>query len=74
MSGQIIPRGKDTWLVRVFIDRDENGKRKYHNKTIHGGKKVAQKYLNDMLREKDAGTQIEKRAACLDDSHLYKTL
>lgn len=39
MSGQIIPRGKDTWLVRVFIGRDENGKRKYHNKTIHGGKK-----------------------------------
>ncbi|MFE4201981.1 tyrosine-type recombinase/integrase [Aneurinibacillus aneurinilyticus] len=59
MSGQIIPRGKDTWLVRVFIGRDENGKRKYHNKTIHGGKKVAQKYLNDMLREKDAGTLEE---------------
>jgi hypothetical protein len=56
MAGQIISRGKDKWLVRVFLGRDKNGKRKYHNKTIHGNKKEAQKYLNAVLREKDMGT------------------
>ena len=55
MAGQIIDRGKNKWLVRVYLGRDENGKRKYHNKTIHGRKKDAQSYLTKVLREKDMG-------------------
>ncbi|MGP0075109.1 MAG: site-specific integrase [Bryobacteraceae bacterium] len=57
MAGQIIARGEKTWLVRVFEGRDpQTGKRVYHNKTIHGTKKAAQKYLNAALRERDLGT------------------
>ncbi|MHB1418187.1 MAG: tyrosine-type recombinase/integrase [Bacillota bacterium] len=56
MAGQIISRGKDKWLVRVFVARDEDGHRKYHNKTITGNKKAAQAYLNSVLRDKDMGT------------------
>ena len=59
MAGQIIARGENTWVVRVFMGRDANGKRRYHNKTVHGTKKDAQKYLNGALREKDLGTFVE---------------
>lgn len=28
MAGQIIKRGKKTWVVRIFMGRDGNGKRR----------------------------------------------
>jgi integrase len=57
MAGQIISRGERTWLVRVFLGRDpKTGKRAYHNKTIHGNKKAAQRYLNDALSRRDLGS------------------
>ena len=35
--GQIIARGQNTWLVRIYQGRDpETGTRKYLNQTIHG--------------------------------------
>jgi integrase len=60
MAGQLIQRGERTWLVRVFIGRDsQTGKRRYHNHTVNGNKKDAQKYLNGVLRELDVGTFVE---------------
>jgi len=58
MAGQIVERGKNKYLVRVYMG-EVNGKRKYHNKTIHGNKKDAQTYLNKALRERDMGTFVE---------------
>jgi len=49
MAGQVIKRGDKNWLVRVFMGRDGNGKRRYLNKTIRGNKKDADKYLRDTL-------------------------
>jgi hypothetical protein len=41
-TGQIIGRTPRTWVVRVYVGRDaETRKRKYLNKTIHGGLRVA---------------------------------
>jgi integrase len=66
MAGQIIPRGKRTWLVRVFIGRhSETGKRQYQSKTIHGNKKEAQRYLTESLRERDMGIVVEPETAGL---------
>lgn len=59
MAGQLINRGERTWLVRVYLGIDAEGKRKYHNKTIHGNKNDAQKYLNKVLLEKDTTGFIE---------------
>lgn len=59
MRGQIIARGERTWLARVFLGRDANGKRRYHNHTIHGTKKDAQAYLTAVLRDMDLGTYVE---------------
>lgn len=67
MAGQIIKRGERTWMVRVFLGRDAlTGKRRYHNKTVHGTKKDAQKYLNGVLREKDLGRFCEPTRSTLN--------
>jgi integrase len=58
-AGQIIPRGEDTWLVRIFMGRDEKGKRRYLNKTIRGKKKDAQDYLSKTLVNISSGTFVE---------------
>src|SRR5687767_12174778 len=59
MAGQIIKRGDKTWVVRIFMGRDEKGKRQYANKTIHGTKKDADKYLNTTLTSISTGTFVE---------------
>jgi hypothetical protein len=41
--GQIIARGDRRWLIRVYLGRDhETKKRRYHNRTIHGSMRDAQ--------------------------------
>ena len=68
MAGQIISRGERTWLVRVFLGRDsQTGKRRYHNKTIRGNRKDAQKYLNGVLRDLDLGTFVEPSPMTLNN-------
>jgi integrase len=60
MAGQLIQRGERKWVVRVFLGRDsQTGKRRYHNHTVNGNKKDAQKYLNGVLRELDLGVFVE---------------
>lgn len=54
-TGQIVNRGDDRWLVRVYAGEDGNGKRRYHSKVIRGRKKDAQKELQDLLRKNDLG-------------------
>jgi len=67
MAGQIKKRNENTWLVRIFLGRDANGKRRYFNKTIHGTKKDAQKYLTAKMREKDLGVFIEPASIALNE-------
>jgi len=66
-TGQIIDRGQDKWLVRVYLGTDSTGKRRYHNKTIHGRKKDAQAYLNKVLRQKDLGTFVQPSLQTLNE-------
>jgi hypothetical protein len=52
--GQIVGRGRHTWLVRVYSGRDpETKKLKHLNQTIRGGLRDAQAHLNKMLGERD---------------------
>jgi hypothetical protein len=79
MPGQIINRGKNTWMVRVFLGRDENGKRIYRNETAYGGRKEAELVKTRLLRERDTGllsARAERHTigGLLDDVMLdYKT-
>ncbi|HUQ33630.1 MAG TPA: site-specific integrase [Pyrinomonadaceae bacterium] len=66
-AGQVIPRGEDNWLVRIFMGRDGNGKRQYLNKTIKGKKKDAQDYLSNTLAAISTGTFVEQSPLTLND-------
>lgn len=65
-AGQLVQRGERTWLVRVFLGRDGVGRRRYHNRTVHGTKKDAQGVLNSLLTDNDRGTLIEPSRETLD--------
>ena len=58
-TGQIIRRGPQMWMVRIYVGRDpETRKRKYISKSIHGGLRDGQVHLNRMLAERDLGRNI----------------
>jgi len=57
--GQIIRRGPSIWLVRIYVGRDpETRRRKYVGKFIHGGLRSAQAHLNRKFAERDLGRNI----------------
>lgn len=59
-TGQLVKRGDRKWLVRVPTGRDgKSGRRVYHNHTVNGTKKDAERYLHDALRKRDLGTLVE---------------
>src|SRR5215467_1629185 len=65
---EIKERGKNRWLVRIFLGRDPvTGKTQYHNKTIHGIKKDAQQYARDFQVKVDKGEYIAPSAVTLDE-------
>ena len=58
-AGQIIARGASTWLVRVYLGRDsQSGTRKYHNQTVHGPFREAQRFLNLELQHRENGRVV----------------
>ncbi len=58
MAGQLIQRGERTWLVRIYLGRRVDGRRKYFNKTVHGTKREARRFLNEKLYEHDRGRLV----------------
>ena len=74
--GQIITRGERRWLVRVYLGRDrETRKRTYHNRTIYGSLRYAQAYLTRRLHERDLSRGIEGLHVTVDEflDHWLKT-
>src|SRR3954449_5093447 len=67
MAGQIIKRGERTWLIRIFMGRDDNSKQKFHHKTIHGVKRDAERYLVAVRREMDLGVFVEPAVMALNE-------
>lgn len=67
-TGQILGRGRHRWLVRVFLGRDrETRKRRYHSRIIRGSVRHAQTYLNKVLREHDLGRQVDGADVTLNE-------
>lgn len=50
-QGQIVARGRDRYLVRVFLGRDENGRRRYKSWVVSGKKSKAEAFLRERLEE-----------------------
>jgi hypothetical protein len=69
--GQIIDRGNNSWLVKIFRGRGADGKRQYANYTVKGKRTDAQKFLTAKLHGKDSGvfvhTNKQNLNAFLDD-------
>ena len=60
-SGQIITKGKDRWLVRVYLGRDPlSNKRLYESEIIIGRQGDAKARLNEKLAKKDGGQLVKK--------------
>ncbi len=54
---QITARGRNKWLVRVFLGRDGQGRRQFKTRTITGGRKDAERWAVEVERDRDlAGT------------------
>jgi len=67
-SGQLIPKGKDKWLVRYCLGRDATtGKRIYQSEAVWGNKGDAQAALNKKLLELDAGQIVRKTSTTLKE-------
>lgn len=49
------------YLVRVTLGKDDHGKRQTLTKTIHGSRDDAEKYLTELLRERDLGKIVSPR-------------
>jgi len=69
---QIISRGRNRWLVRVFLGRDEQtGKPVFRNRTLTGGKKDADAWAIEAERERDSlGTGARAAVTVTVDSLL----
>ena len=68
MSGQLVKRGDRKWLVRVPLGRDSiGGRRAYHNATVDGTKKDAERYLHAALAKRDQGTLLEPARVSLGE-------
>ena len=55
MRGEIKQRSPGSWQIRVFLGRDEHGKRLRKNETVHGKKADAERRLRQILGEMDHG-------------------
>jgi integrase len=58
-AGQIVERGPEKYLIRVFLGRDSAGKRHYHDETFHGKKRQAQDRLRVLLTKHKAGESLK---------------
>ena len=74
--GQIIARGERRWLVRVYLGRNrETRRRTYYNRTIYGSLRHAQAYLTRGLHERDLSRGVEGLQVTVDEflDHWLKT-
>jgi integrase len=59
-NGQVLRRGEDKYLIRIFLGRDTNGKRHYHSETFLGKKRAADDYLRELLTRKKVGDPLRQ--------------
>ena len=55
MAGEVTQRSPGSWQIRVFLGRDEHGKRIRKNETVHGKKADAERRLREILGQMDRG-------------------
>jgi len=57
-AGQKVRKGERKFLLRIFLGRDANGKRLYHNEIFLGTSKQADDQLNVLLQRQKSGEPL----------------
>jgi len=71
---QIINRGKNRWLVRVYLGTDDEGRVRTLNKTIHGAKRDAERWAAEQEKNRDVLGAAVAQAADLTIGGLLADL
>jgi len=58
VQGNLQQRGPSSWRIRVFVGRDETGKKRYLERTVRGTKREAQRVMARMVTEVDEGRHV----------------
>jgi hypothetical protein len=67
MPRQLIERGNNVWVIRVFLGwNPQTGKREYYDETFYGGKKKAGEALIDALQKRKDGKLSRDRTTVGD--------
>lgn len=66
-KGQMIPRGRNRWLLRIYLGRKADGKRNYSAKTFEGTTAQARQKLTDMLSGAYNQTFVETSKLLVSD-------
>jgi integrase len=53
MQGHLQQRGSNSWRVRVYVGRDDLGKKRYVDRTVRGSKREAQRVMARLVAEVD---------------------
>lgn len=55
MKGSVQKRDNGSYLIRISLGRDQDGKRIYHTRTVNGTKKEAEKLCRDLVSQFETG-------------------
>jgi len=69
---QLINRGKNRWLVRVYLGLDDQGRARTLNKTIHGTKRDAERWAFEQEKQRDLAGAAAVKAANLTVGGLVR--
>ena len=53
--GQIIEKGQNKYLVRIYVGTENDGKRKYYSELVRGGLEKAESRITELTNKKDMG-------------------
>ena len=62
MKGEIEKRGKNSYRIRIYLGRDEEGIKKYHAEVFRGSKKDAEGRRAELLLQSRRGELVEATA------------
>ena len=58
MTGSIRPQGKGSWEIRLYLGRNEAGRKRYKSHTVKGTKRDAQRELAKLLNSVHEGNYV----------------
>jgi integrase len=67
VQGNLQQRGPSSWRIRVFVGRDEAGKKRYLERTVRGTKREAQRVMARLVTEVDEGRHVAAAASRFGD-------